>query len=146
MTTDPEQHTWSVTETDYNGVPLSVRINESARAFVGDPEFGIKLGFAVPLKSTNDTNLPASSEEQALTELEDRIIATVADGAEGIHVMTLANAHMKELVFYIKEGADIDEMYASLRDSEANYDVQCHADRDRQWDAFTAFLPDQRAN
>ena len=143
MTIDPKQHHWSVHEFDYDGVPLFVRINESARELIGHPDYGIKLGFAIPMKSAAGTNLPDPAENEALSELEDRIIETVANGADGIHVLTLTNAAMKELVFYIKPGADIAAMHESLRRPDATHDVQCQAVWDREWEAFTDFLPQQ---
>lgn len=139
---DPKEHRWSVKELDYDdGAPLFVRINESARSLIGHPDYGIKLGFAVPMKPAAGNNLPDPATNEALSELEDQIIATVADGAEGVHVMTLTSAVMKELVFYIQPGADIAAMHESLRHANATRDVQCQAVWDREWEAFAGFLP-----
>ena len=140
---DPNEHRWSVVELDCDGTPLFVRINESARSVVGHADLGIKLGFAIPMQAAVGTNLPDPTENEALAELEDKIIETVANGAEGIHVLTLTNAAMKELIFYIKPGADIAAMHESLRGPDMSHDVQCQAVWDREWNAFLEFLPDK---
>ncbi|MEO9593065.1 DUF695 domain-containing protein [Rhodopirellula bahusiensis] len=145
MTIDPKQQRWSVCELDYGGMPLFMRVNESAREMIGHPDYGIKLGFAVQMVDSKDANVPDAAENESLAELEDRIIETVSGGAEGIHVLTLTNAAMKELVFYIKEGADIGAMHESLKGSDATHDVQCQAVWDHDWAAFTEFLPEDDA-
>lgn len=141
MTIDPEQQRWSVCEMEYGGLPLFLRINESARELIGHPDYGIKLGFAVQMLNSQDANVPDPAENDSLAKLEDRIIEVVFEGAEGIHVLTLTNAAMKELVFYIKEGANIGEMHESLKEFDSTHDVQCQAVWDHDWAAFTEFLP-----
>lgn len=140
---DPKKHRWSVNKIDYDGAPLFVRINESAHDLIGHPDYGIKLGFAVPMRPAARTSIPDPDENEALAKLEERIIATVANGSDGVHVLTLTNATMKELVFYIKAGADIGAMHESLRQPDLTHDVQCQAVWDREWKAFTDFLPQQ---
>jgi len=108
---DPNEHRWSLAEMEFDGMPLFVRINESARSIVGHADLGIKLGFAMPMQAAVGTDLPDPGENEALAELEDEIIETATNGAEGIHVLTITNAAMKELVFYIKPGADIAAMH-----------------------------------
>ncbi|MCR9199660.1 MAG: DUF695 domain-containing protein [Planctomycetaceae bacterium] len=140
---DQNEHLWSLAEMDFDGMPLFVRINESARSIVGHADLGIKLGFAMPMQAAIGTDLPDPEENEALAELEDKIIETVTYGAEGIHVLTLTNAAMKELVFYIKPGADIAAMHESLRGLDISHDVQCQAVWDREWNTFLQFLPDR---
>ncbi|PHQ35202.1 DUF695 domain-containing protein [Rhodopirellula bahusiensis] len=145
MANDPEKHRWSLCELDYGGMPLFLRINESAREWIGHPDYGIKLGFAVQMLDSEGASIPDPTENESLADLEDRIVETVAEGADGIHVLTLTNASMKELVFYIKEGADIGAMHESLKNADATHEVQCQAVWDHDWAAFTEFLPEDDA-
>ncbi|MCD0462065.1 DUF695 domain-containing protein [Roseiconus lacunae] len=138
---DPNSHEWMLGQIKLEDGNLFVRLNRSAEQLAGTPELGIKLGFAIPFNRPPQGGVPNADENQAIAPLEDQIIETVLEQATGIHVLTLTAPNVKELVFYIAEGADIQSMHERLRASSKTHDVQCMAVRDANWESFREFLP-----
>jgi hypothetical protein len=138
---DPGPH-WGVAEAEYDGSPLIVRFNETAKEWVAHPEMPIKLGFAIPLNRPNETGLPHPDENKQLGQIEDVIVREVEDKARGIQVLVLSTGTMKEFVFYIVAGADIKTIHKAVQSHVSTHDVQCIADHEPAWDSYTAFAPD----
>jgi hypothetical protein len=132
---------WLLAEAETDSGLLFVRLNTTAKAFVGAPSLNIKLGFAIPLQQQTGCDLPDPDENEVLASVEDQICQTVSEGANGIHVLTLTNAVMKEIVFYIEPGADIAAMHKLLTDSVKSHEVQCMAVRDPNWETYLEFSP-----
>ncbi len=120
---------------------LFVRLNQAAEPFMGHPELGIKLGFAIPFNAPPEGGVPSPDENEAVAELEDQIRDAVAGATKGIHVLTLTAPEVKELVFYIAEGADISSLHELLRSKCDSHEIQCMAVRDPGWQSFRQFLP-----
>lgn len=136
---DPSNDCWALAEAKTDDGVLFVRINETAKNYLGRPELSVRLGFAVAMQKSNGTGYPDPAEIDLLAAVEDRIVAVVAAGAVGIHVLTLTDAKMKELVFYIKPGADIPVMHKELLRDVKTHKVQCMAVHDPEWETYCAF-------
>ena len=133
----PDVHKWSVAESNVDGSRLIVRLNSSAREWVGHKALVIKLGFAVPLNAPNEHGLPCPDENSQLNEIEDVILREVAAKTKGILVLVLTTRAMREFVFYITADADIATIHGAIRGKVTTHEVQCMAETDPKWAAFT---------
>ena len=138
---DADNHKWMLGQMRLESGTLLVRLNETAKNYVAHPELGIKLGFAIPFNSEPVGGMPNPEENDVLNLFEDQVIETVASNAVGIHVLTLTAPHVKELVFYIAENADIGSMHEQLQATSASHEVQCMAVREPDWGTFLDYLP-----
>ncbi|MCA9210238.1 MAG: DUF695 domain-containing protein [Planctomycetales bacterium] len=132
-------HHWGIAKAEYGGSPLLIRFNKSAEEWVGNAGLPIKLGFAIPLNLPNENGLPDPDENQQLNDVEDVILREVEAGTKGIHVLALTNGMMKEFVFYIPRGADIQRIHEMIQESVSTHDVQCMALEEPEWDSYRQF-------
>ena len=123
------------------GAPVLVRYNATVREYVGHPELPIKLGFTVPLNRPNDDGLPDSTENAELDSIEDIIVRRVASTTRGTYVLALTTGVMKEFVFYVEPGADIESLHQEIIVEVSSHDVQCIADKEPKWESYRAFVP-----
>jgi hypothetical protein len=69
----PVDGKWQVSQGQYDGRALIVRVNSSADPFRGHPELSNQVGIAVPFKLPNEGGMPSSAEVEELNEIEDRL-------------------------------------------------------------------------
>ena len=136
-----EDHRWGVAEGAYDGAPLIVRFNSSAKEWLGHKALAIKLGFAVPLNAPNEGGLPDPDENPQLNDVEDVIVREVEAGATGILALVLTTGTMREFVFYITAGADIGAIHAAIQEGVSTHEVQCIGITDPKWDTYTEYAP-----
>ncbi|MBL8860048.1 MAG: DUF695 domain-containing protein [Planctomycetes bacterium] len=136
-----DEQRWSVAQSEYDGGPLLVRFNESARVWAGHPGLPIKLGFAIPLNRPHEGGMPDADENRELTAVEDLIAQRVLTDSVALHVMTLTTGVMKEYVFYTARGMDIAGLHARLREEVSSHEVQCMADEEPDWVSFRSLVP-----
>jgi hypothetical protein len=136
---DPDAHRWGIAEGSYDNSPLLLRINATAKEWVGHKDLGIKLGFAVPLNSPDDGGLPTPEENYQLNDVEDAIVREVEAKTKGIFALVLTTGTMKEYVFYIPENVDIESIHKAIQSSVKTHEVQCIAVRDPDWSTYKQF-------
>ncbi len=134
-------HRWIIIKATYDDLPLIIRLNSTAREWLGHASLGIKLGFAVPLNAPDQGGLPTPEENQELNDLEDIILQEVDRGAKGIYALILTTGTMREFVFYVAAGANIGAIHQAIQRRVSTHDVQCMAVKDPAWDAYTRFAP-----
>lgn len=134
-----ESQQWLVSQGQYNGTPLVVRHNTTAAEWKGHKSLGIKLGFTIPFKSPNKQGLPDPEENKLLSGMEDLIENEVLAATPGVFAMVLSTGIMKEFVFYIPEGVDIESIHKGLMKKIQTHDVQCMANREPDWSSFEFF-------
>jgi hypothetical protein len=136
-----DDYSWGVAQADYDGSPLIVRFNSTAKEWQGHTDLPIKLGFAIPLNSPNEGGLPDPAENQQLNDIEDIVCKEVAERAQGLQVLALTMGTMKEIVFYIAPGADIKTIHESVQAKVKTHEVQCMAEMESNWDTYGSFVP-----
>lgn len=141
-----DAHEWGVAQGEFEGAPMIVRYNVSAREWMEHPKLNVKLGFAIPLNQPNPGGLPNPDENLQLQQIEDRILEELAAHATGIQALAITNGEMKEFIFYISEGADIASIHETLQTEITSHDVQCMAVREPAWDTYRDFASDQDAS
>ena len=101
----------------------------------------MKLGFAIPLMRPNEGGLPDAEENQELGEIEDLIAREVATRTTSLHVLTLTTDAMKEFVFYIAPGTDVEKLHKEIQGKVPGHEVQCEAVMEPTWESYRAFTP-----
>jgi len=132
---------WVLATTNLGTGPLLVRFNASVRAGAPNPEFPLRLAFTIPLANKNPGGLPDPQENDALATVEDVIRRRVGASSSGVHVLTVTNGEMKELVFYVTREADIGSIHKSIVDDVATHQVQRQAVMDPNWEIYFEFAP-----
>ena len=141
---DPRDASWSVHESNSPDGKLLVRRNDSVTA--GHPELSVKLGCTIPFKKPSVGGYPDPDENDAMGPIEDQIISAVTDATTGVHVLTLTNTACRELVFYVKPGADIAALHRRLREQVTSHDVQCMAVSDPKWQQIETYTGSKSAS
>jgi hypothetical protein len=136
---DSDVYQWEVGLIESDEGPMIIRKNATAKKWAKHASLPIKLGFAIPLNSPNQGGLPDPAENERMDEIEDMIVAALADVATGIQVLTITNGVMKEFVFYVAEGLDIGKVHQQLQADCTTHDVQCIAEREKNWETYAAF-------
>lgn len=137
-----DDYRWSILETTYDGDPLLIRLNATAKEWLGHPSLGIRLGFAVPLNAPNEGGLPTSEENRELNEVEDVILQEFEARTRGVYALALTTGVMREFVLYVGADADIAAIHEAIRQRVTTHEVQCMAVKDPAWDTYTQFAPD----
>jgi hypothetical protein len=130
---------WSVCEASAASGPLVIRVNETARQWIKHPELGIRVGFAIPLNKPNPGALPESTENFALNQIEDNILAYLKSFGPAIHVLSITTGTFKEFVFYIKNGDIIPDAHQKMKAEIKSHDVQCVSEYDAKWTVYSSF-------
>lgn len=136
-----DQARWSLGKAKNDTGLMLIRRNQSAEALIGHPDLGIKLGFAIPFGVQTEGDFPDPEENAQVSDIEDQIMSAVAEATTGVHVLTLTDKICKELIFYIKPGADIATIHERLLADVTSHEVQCIAEHDPDWDLFRQFTP-----
>lgn len=80
----PAEDRWSVFEGVHDGGPMIVRINESAKDYLGHKEMPVRLGLAVQLKAPDERGFPGVEEESGvLVVLEDALFNALRSSRVG---------------------------------------------------------------
>ena len=130
---------WTVATAEYDGSTLILRKNVGCRDWVGHPGLSIKLAFAIPLNKPQPGALPDPEENAQLGPIEEQIAETVASALPSIFAVVLTTGVMKELVFYVADGAKIKDLHQRLQTGVASHEVQCIAEVEKKWDTYKGF-------
>lgn len=127
-----KNESWSLHELSLGEETVLVRRNDSASP-KNPSGHSVKLGLAIPFKKPAIGGFPDPDESDALGPVEDQIIAAVSEATTCVHVLTVTNKQCRELVFYVKPGADTAGLHKRLQEQIQSHDVQCMAVSDPQW-------------
>ena len=130
------EHKWSVKRGNGKDGPIIVRINESAKEWAKHPQLNIRVGFAIPLRIQNPEGLPDSKENEEMNLIEDEICNLLCATGPAIQVLAITTGKFKEYVFYIKNGAEIENAHKQAMSRFPGYDVQCYGQTDTNWDEY----------
>jgi hypothetical protein len=130
---------WSVIHARLDDDEILLRINDTAKKWVGHPEMNLKLGFAIPLNQPRPGDLATAEENKVLQEIEDLIYDTVAKRCTGMPVLVITDGRMKEFVFYIVPGPDLKQIHLGIQDLVKTHEVQCIGVIEKKWDSYVYF-------
>jgi hypothetical protein len=134
-----DQQKWSMIEVKGGEAPMLIRLNESAREFIGHPDLGVRVGFAIPLLQPNKTGLPDPDENLKLNEIEDFIISAMLETGPMMQVLAIAAGEFKEFVFQIKNSEGIESAHKKAQSAFLDYEIQCIGELDPNWQAYQKY-------
>lgn len=140
MKLDDSKHKWAIAESNADSGPMLIRVNRSAKEWVGHPALGIRVGFAVPLNNPDPQGMPESSENEKLNQIEDTICDQMKDISPSIHVLAITTGTFKEFVFHIGDGSRIEEVHLKLQKAISTHEIQCIAENDPEWKVYGSFV------
>jgi hypothetical protein len=133
----PAEDQWSLGQGQHDGKPMFVRINSSAKEYIGHPDLPFRLGIAVPLHEPRPDGLPDQTETQQLIEIEDRLFEAI--GIEGRVVLIITTSGMREFVSYVRTGEGAQKIAQSLQTAVTTHDLQHYIEQDRKWSLYQQF-------
>jgi hypothetical protein len=135
----PSDSKWTVFHGEYQGHPIFVRLNDSARELLGSLDYRRRIGVAIPLLKPNESGLPSDSEIQILNQIEDELSAQFERNQMAIQVLSITTNGMREFVFYSRNDLDIESCLGDIRAKFSSYKIQSYSEDDKDWGLYTEF-------
>jgi len=135
----PSESHWTVLGGEFNGLPLVVRRNDSARELRGHVAYRHRVGIAIPLLHPDASGLPTPEESAVLDEIEDALVTALEAQQDALEVLVVTTNSMREFVFYTRVPASIESRLRSIRASFTGHDLQFYVADDREWEGFAEF-------
>jgi hypothetical protein len=130
----PAEDIWSLRESEVDGEPMIMRINTTAREYLGHPELPVRLGIALPLNAPNRRGLPDEPETRELDAIEGGIFEAVDPHGRVVFVVTTSG--MREVVSYVRTAAHAEEIVARVRAIAGTHEVHYYIEDDPEWEEF----------
>ena len=130
------QDRWSVSQGEYDGKPMIVRLNTGVDPAVGHPEFAHQVGIAVPLHSPDQNGFPGPEESGQLDAIEDLLVARLGVARQCLHVATISTSGMREFVFYTSEPETAHKTLTQLESSGLSHELQHFIQKDPEWNVY----------
>ena len=137
--TYPLESKWSVLEGENNGSPMFVRRNESAAQLKGHPEYGYRVGVAVPLLDSRNDGLPSNDEMTTLNGIEDALLEAFEKQQASLQVLVVTTNAMREFMFYTRVPSEIEARLNRVRSQFPGHQLQLYVAADAKWDGYAQF-------
>ena len=135
----PVEDKWSVSEGTHEGRPTIVRLNVSARGYVGHKDLPVRLGIAIPLTVPDGRGFPGIEESEELNLLEDALFEAFKSTQSGKVVLIISAAGMREFVSYVRSPNEAEKAVAHVRSTSRKHEVQHYTAEDPRWELFRGF-------
>lgn len=137
ITSVPDE--WIVAEANApDNRPLVLRILSAGWDIAGHPDYPLRLGTAVPIKSPEELSR-ANDPKSPLALFEDRASTFLQKDLLAVHVLTITALEgdlFRELVFYAKNDPRVAERLDRVKSSFAPLGVTVYAEGDPEGDLF----------
>ena len=127
---------WRLSQGQYNGDPIIVRINSNLSPFVGKSDYTLKIGFAIPLRNPRPGEMPTPEENDAIGRIEDQIFDAIRVKGSAVQALAITMGTFKEFVYYTKPDIDVASIHKGLMASIKSHEVQCIARIEENWDTY----------
>ena len=132
-------HTWALNEKEIDGILVLYSINLSANDELRHFDIPIKLTFNISLnKQYEDASLydhNVGSTEYA----EENVINEVLCNLIGVHVLSINSKYYREVVFYILESDNIDDVCNQIKSNLLTYNIEYTYVREPLWDTYDKY-------
>lgn len=139
MTSEIENQ-WQVSEGEYNGSPLIVRINTGVQKMAKNGEYSFRIGIAVPVIKPQKNGLPNRDENKTLAQIEDVIVQNISAEKSGLLCIVITTQGMREFVCYMKDSS-VEDLITLLRSSFTDYIFQTYTQEDSDWSGYYEWYP-----
>ena len=131
---------WNVGQGEYEGDPIILRINASLNDFVGDSEYNLKIGVAIPLNNPDPGGMPDPEENEVLAEYEDRIGNIINQHGSAVQALAITMGTFKEYVFYATRETNVKLAHEQMMAEIDTHEVQCYAEVEKDWATYSQWL------
>jgi len=139
----PDPPVWTVARGEYEGRPMFVRLDTSARGSAIRRELPTRLGIAIPLKNPDERGLPRTEEFAELDAIEDNLVAALRVHGEGRMVLVLTTGGMREFVSYVRTPEAGVAAADQVRTATSTHQVQHYTQQDPEWSAVEPYVTDR---
>jgi len=131
---------WVVATGGFEGKPMIVRVNRALTKLMGHPDYGYRVGIAIPLIAPRADGFPNTEEAAVLAEIEDQIDDALTPQFESLFALVITTGGMREFVFYTRDAGAAGHNVAALRSRIQSHELQSYVELDRRWLVFREFL------
>lgn len=135
----PTESSWAIGQGENEGLPLLLRSNSSAAPLIGHPEFGLRVGIAVPFNEPTENGLPSPEESEQLFAIEDLLTSHLEANQQAILVLVITTGNMREFIFYAGDKETIDSSLTKACSNIPSHEIQCYIESDPQWDLYQEY-------
>ena len=130
---------WVVKHGKYCGRPVIVRLNRGVESALGHPAYSHQVGVALPLRHPDDRGFPNPTENEALGQIEDDLVAALCNENRCIYAAAISTGGMREFVFYTSDAEATHRDLERLRALITSHDVQHVIQEDPKWNVYREF-------
>ncbi len=127
---------WSLLQEDARGLVL--RVNLGYADSIGHPDYPIKMGIAIPIRTEHDEYV--SELKESVEVVLDEILS---NGEKGAFVAVITGLHAPkfvEFLAYAKKDLDFAAIHQTLKVKFPDFEVQMYANADPGWNTYRSFL------
>jgi hypothetical protein len=134
----PSESKWSILNGQYQGHPLFVRRNDSAKSLLANSEYRWRVGIAVSLTNPNQHGLPIEPEMTLLSNIEAALQSNLESDQSAILVLVITTKGMREFVFFTRV-PDVEPAIAAVRVKFPNQTLHSYVKEDKDWNVYKQF-------
>jgi hypothetical protein len=135
----PSESKWSILQGQYQGKPMLVRRNDSAKQLSANSNYTYRVGIAIPLLNPNNDGFPTKEETAVLNAIEDDLSKELERDQRSIFVLAITTNGMREFVFYTHEPQMIAPALDSIRKTYAPREIQSYIREDAKWELYRQY-------
>lgn len=130
----PAECKWVVYHGQWDGRPLTMRRNATAKQLVGHSDYCFRLGVAVPLVAPDERGLPQEHEMPSLNRIEDFLASAFEKQQNSLQVLAITTNSMCEFIFYTRTPRDIEATITEARTAFPDHEIQFYIAQDPKWE------------
>lgn len=135
----PLEDLWSISQGEQEGHPMFVRFNTGLHPAVGHPDYGTRIGIAIPLHDADACGFPSEPEMAQLALIEDRLFETYRRDGYGLPAIAITTNSVREYVMYVREAKGAEERLIEVSADIASHGFQLIIQRDKSWNVYRQF-------
>ena len=126
---------WQIGEGVHEGERLIARVNVGARDLIGDAQYPLRIGIAIPFQSPQKDGMPSKDENQLFGRIEDLIYDYFNGKHRGVPCLIITTHGMREFIVYATTD-NVADLIGSLSQHFPAYDFQHYVEQDKDWDVY----------
>lgn len=134
----PSESKWDIFQGKYNGLPMIVRRNKSAKVLIGSEVYKHRVGFAIPLLQANELGFPTKEEAVILDQIEDALFSHLEKDQNSIQVLSITTNGMREFVFYTRKPELVPLVIEEVQ-KKFRHEIQYYIKTDKSWSLYRHF-------
>ncbi len=127
---------WSVSDGEYDGKRMLVRLNDGLRAMAGRKSHSRQAGIAIRCNSPDEQGLPSANDATAFSNFEDQSQEMFCADQLALFAAVITTGGMREFVFYLSDERRFREHFRDWARTPKSHRVQLMIQRDPSWSVY----------